>query len=66
MCGGYVRKKGKRAIAETFNVPDVPEFAMPDEDYNIAPTTYQPIVRANRDTGEATLSARWGLFSFLH
>ena len=30
MCGRYVRKKGKRAIAETFNVPDVPEFAMPD------------------------------------
>jgi len=43
MCGRYVRKKGKKAIAETFNISDVPEFAMPDADYNIAPTTYQPI-----------------------
>ena len=32
---------------------------------HIAPTTYQPIVRANRDTGERELvSARWGLIPF--
>lgn len=38
---------------------------MPDADYNIAPTTYQPIVRLNRDTSERELvSARWGLIPF--
>lgn len=65
MCGRYVRKKDKRAIAKTFNVFDVPELAMPDEDYNIAPTTYQPIIRESKDTGERELvSARWGLIPF--
>lgn len=25
---------------------------MPDEDYNISPTTHQPIIRQSRETGE--------------
>lgn len=58
-------EEGKAGDCGDFNVFDVPEFAMPEEDYNIAPTTYQPIIRANRDTGERELaSARWGLIPF--
>lgn len=38
---------------------------MPDADYNVAPTTHQPIVRQNRETGErALILARWGLVPF--
>ena len=65
MCGRYVRKGDKQRIAEAFHAKEVPTFAMPDEDYNIAPTTYQPIVRQSKDTGERELvSARWGLIPF--
>ena len=37
----------------------------PTWDYNVAPTTIQPIIRNNRDTGERDLvSVRWGLIPF--
>ena len=35
-------------IAETFHVKEVTDFAMPDADYNIAPTTFQPIIRESK------------------
>ncbi len=38
---------------------------MPDADYNVAPTTYQPIVRQSKETGERELIlARGGLVPF--
>ena len=38
---------------------------MPDADYNVAPTTHQPIVRQSRETGDRELVlARWGLVPF--
>ena len=44
MCGRYVRKGSKQKIAEYFRTnPNPAELPMPDADYNIAPTTYQPI-----------------------
>jgi putative SOS response-associated peptidase YedK len=65
MCGRYVRKGDKQRIAEAFHAKEVATLAMPDADYNIAPTTYQPIVRQSKDTGERELvSARWGLIPF--
>jgi len=65
VCGRYVRKGDKQRIAEAFHAKELPTFAMPDADYNIAPTTYQPIVRQSRDNGERELvSARWGLIPF--
>lgn len=65
MCGRYVRKGDKQRIAEAFHAKEVSILAMPDADYNIAPTTYQPIVRQSKDTGERELvSARWGLIPF--
>ena len=45
--------------------PNPPELPMPDADYNVAPTTYQPIIRQGRETGERELIlARWGLVPF--
>jgi putative SOS response-associated peptidase YedK len=38
---------------------------MPDADYNIAPTTQQPIIRESRDSKDREIVlARWGLIPF--
>ena len=38
---------------------------MPDADYNVAPTTHQPIIVQSRETGEReTILARWGPVPF--
>lgn len=61
MCGRYQRKSDKQRLAEAFHLTgglDGVEL-LPDED--VRPTTVQPIIRANRDTGERDLVlARWG------
>lgn len=65
MCGRYARRGDKQRIAEAFHVKDVPDFAMPDADYNVAPTTFQPIIRESKETGERELLLmRWGLVPF--
>jgi putative SOS response-associated peptidase YedK len=62
MCGRYYRQSDKQKIAETFHVtkwaPDV--HLAPD--YNIAPSTYQPIIRSSPEEGEReVVLMRWGL-----
>jgi hypothetical protein len=43
MCRRCAACRGdKQKIAETFNVKEVPDFAVPDADYNITPTTALP------------------------
>ena len=65
MCGRYARRGDKQKIAEAFHVKDVPDFAMPEADYNVAPTTFQPVIRDSRETGEREMVlARWGLIPF--
>jgi len=64
MCGRYVRRSDKQRIAEHFAVhgPSLPDFG---PSWNVAPQTFQPIVRLNRDTGERELVLmRWGLIPF--
>jgi putative SOS response-associated peptidase YedK len=64
MCGRYVRRSDKQKIAEYFAVhgPSLPDFA---PSWNVAPQTFQPVVRLNRDTGERELVLmRWGLIPF--
>ena len=52
MCGRYVRKGDKQKISEAFRAePNPAELPMPGADYNIAPTTYQPIIRERRVNG---------------
>jgi putative SOS response-associated peptidase YedK len=62
MCGRYYRRSDKQRIAEAFKVGKLPPgFELPP-DYNIAPSTYQPIIRADAETGERVLvQMRWGL-----
>ena len=66
MCGRYVRRSDKQKIAEHFHAnPSPPDLPMPAADYNVAPTTHQPIIRQSKETGERELIlARWGLVPF--
>jgi putative SOS response-associated peptidase YedK len=64
MCGRYVRRSDKQRIAEHFHVygPSVPDFG---PSWNVAPQTFQPVVRLNRDTGEREIvMMRWGLIPY--
>jgi len=66
VCGRYVRRSDKQKIAEYFHAhPQPAELPMPGADYNIAPTTHQPIIRQSRESGEREMVlARWGLVPF--
>ena len=66
MCGRYVRRGDKQRIAEYFRAtPQPAELPMTGEDYNVAPTTFQPIIRQSRETGDREMVlARWGLVPF--
>jgi putative SOS response-associated peptidase YedK len=64
MCGRYVRKSTRREIAAWFGAEDgdVVEWG---ESYNVAPQTFQPVVRRNRDSGQREIVLmRWGLSPF--
>jgi putative SOS response-associated peptidase YedK len=61
MCGRYQRRSDKQRISEAMRVDGhvFEDPLAPDDD--IRPTTMQPIVRENRDTGQRDLVlARWG------
>lgn len=64
MCGRYFSKAQKQELAERMRAKKVtPAPVAPD--YNIAPTTFQPIVRLDRETGEREMELlRWGLVPF--
>ena len=63
MCGRYYRRSDKQKIAEAFHATKVDDFPLPPWDYNVAPQTMQPIIRANRDTGERELvQLRWASY----
>lgn len=65
MCGRYVRRSDKQRIAEWFHAEADNAELVPDADYNIAPTTYQPIIRESKETGRRKLVlARWGLVPY--
>ena len=63
MCGRYLRKSDKQRIAEAFRVAnDLSEMVLPEWDYNVAPTTWQPVIRVEPEGGERELVLmRWGL-----
>ncbi len=66
MCGRYVRRSDKQRIAEAFRVGEVPtDLIIPDWDYNVAPSTFQPVIRDDREgTGRELVLMRWGLVPF--
>jgi putative SOS response-associated peptidase YedK len=64
MCGRYVRRSDKQRIAEHFRVDPttLPDLA---PSYNVAPQTFQPVIRLSRETGEREMALmRWGLIPF--
>lgn len=64
MCGRYLRRSEKQRIAEHFRLHGEPPFPLPP-DFNVAPTTHQPVIRLNRETGEREMVLmRWGLVPF--
>ena len=65
MCGRYYRRSDKQKIADAFHAAEVDDSPLPPWDYNVAPTTNQPIIRNSRDTAERELALlRWGLVPF--
>jgi putative SOS response-associated peptidase YedK len=66
MCGRYLRRSDKQRIAEAFHVAKgLPDLVLPPWDYNVAPTSFQPVIRPDRDTGERELTLmRWGLVPY--
>jgi putative SOS response-associated peptidase YedK len=63
MCGRYVRRSDKQRIAEAFHVRgNLDGLAMPPDDFNIAPSTFQPVIRERKETAEREMVLmRWGL-----
>ena len=60
MCGRYVRRSDKQRLVEYFHT-GATVFDIPPS-YNVAPMTFQPVIRLNRDTGEREITMmRWGL-----
>jgi len=62
MCGRYVRKSDKQRLVEAFHLRTVPDSVALAPNYNVAPTTFQPVIRADKETGERELvMMRWGM-----
>jgi putative SOS response-associated peptidase YedK len=62
MCGRYYRRSDKQRIAEAFKVGKLPSGFELAPDYNIAPDTFQPVIRPDFETGDRELvSMRWGM-----
>jgi putative SOS response-associated peptidase YedK len=70
MCGRYGRRGDKQRIAEWMqahnkNVFDEIDDSQLAPSYNIAPQSFQPVVRLSPETGERELTVmRWGLVPF--
>jgi putative SOS response-associated peptidase YedK len=60
----YAPRSDKQKIAELFAIhgPVIPDFGPSG---NVAPQTFQPVVRLNRDAGEREIVLmRWGLIPY--
>jgi putative SOS response-associated peptidase YedK len=63
MCGRYYRDPTSSASPRLFHLGKLPvRCVLPPWDYNVAPTTFQPVIRPSRDTGEREIALmRWDL-----
>jgi putative SOS response-associated peptidase YedK len=64
MCGRFARTSTQKVLADWFGVglEEMPSFA---PSYNVAPQSFQPVVRLNFDSGKRAISLlRWGLVPF--
>jgi putative SOS response-associated peptidase YedK len=64
VCGRYVRRSTRREIAAWFDAEDEAALAW-GESYNVAPQSFQPVVRLHRETGKREIVLmRWGLIPY--
>lgn len=64
MCGRYYTRRQKQEIADHFRAGKVFEEPLAPN-YNIAPTTFQPVIRLERDSDDREMALmRWGLVPF--
>jgi len=67
MCGRYGRRADKQRIAEWFRTHNTNVFNDSElvPSYNVAPQTFQPVIRLNRDTGEREIVImKWGMVPY--
>ena len=70
MCGRYLRRSDKQRIAEYFRVHGNLEGPSLTADYNVAPSTHQPVIRLARldpeqpEAVRGVVLMRWGLIPF--
>jgi len=67
MCGRYGRRADKQRIAEWMQTHETNVFddSYFEPSYNIAPQSFQPVVRLDPESGERELTVmRWGLIPF--
>ncbi len=62
MCGRYYRRSDKQRIAECFSAHPTSDLTDLVPDYNVAPTTFQPVIRNSRDGAVRELLLMHGLF----
>jgi putative SOS response-associated peptidase YedK len=64
MCGRYFRRSDKQRLAEAFRA-GVPATFDILPSYNVAPQSFQPVVRLNEESSDRELALlRWGLIPF--
>ena len=62
MCGRYGRRADKQRIAAAMQAGYAIFFEEIPPSFNVAPQTFQPVIRLSRDSGERELALmRWGL-----
>jgi len=65
MCGRYYRRSDKQRLAEAFRLGKLPDDFILPPDFNVAPTTFQPVIVNSRETSDRELALmRWGLVPF--
>jgi len=64
MCGRYFRRSDKQRLAEAFRLGLPTSFEILPS-FNVAPQTFQPVVRLSSETGNRGMAPmRWGLVPF--
>jgi len=63
MCGRYYSKSDKQKIAEAFRVK-APDSLVIFPSYNVAPQTFQPVIRIDDEGNREIVKMRWGLVPF--
>jgi len=63
MCDCYYNESDKQEIAEAFHVK-VPPSLVIFPSFNVAPQTFQPVIRLNDEGEREIVMMKWGLIPF--